>query len=184
MHTERLFVAITLPEDVKVSLSALQTCFPDLKWMAPANMHLTLRFIGQVPRERVEIIRQSLRAVRSEAFRLTVAGLGLFQRKDGGILWAGLREEPALPELKRRVDAALRSGAGLNMQDARFSPHLTLIRLKESPSRDLKSLVRMKSTERFGEVPVTVFTLFRSFLHPTGAIHEALETYLLEGNCK
>ena len=176
----RLFVAIPLPDDVKTRLSCLQDCFPGLKWTALANMHLTLRFIGQVPQDRVAIVRQSLQTVRSDAFHLTVVGLGLFKRRDGGILWAGLREEPSLPELKRKVDAALRSGAGLNLEDERFSPHLTLSRLKKSPSRDLKSLVQTKSAVSFGEMPVTAFTLFRSFLRPAGAVHERMETYPLK----
>jgi 2'-5' RNA ligase len=183
MNTNRLFVAITLPEALKAKLAGLHADFPGLKWAVPANMHLTLRFIGQTPAERIEIVRRSLRSVRSEAFRLTVTGLGLFQRRAGGILWAGLREEPALPELKRRVDAALRSGSGLNPEDARFLPHLTLSRLKESLLQDMKSLVQAKNAEFFGEVPVTEFTLFRSFLCPTGAVHEPMEIYPLEGGC-
>jgi 2'-5' RNA ligase len=179
----RLFVAITLPEDVKARLSGLQTCFPGLKWAEPANMHLTLRFIGQVPQDRVEIVRQSLHAVRSAAFRLAVVGLGLFQRRDGGIFWAGVQDEPALRELKRQVDSTLRAEAGLNLEDALFSPHLTLSRLKESPSRKLKSLVQTKTAEHFGEFSVTAFTLFRSFLRPTGAVHEIVEQYPLAGRC-
>jgi 2'-5' RNA ligase len=180
MHSERLFAAITLSEDVKAGLAGMQTFFPGLKWTAPDNLHLTLCFIGQAPRECVDAVRQSLRAVRSEAFCLLVVGLGLFQRGNGGILWAGLREEPALAKLKRQVDAALRSDAGMKLEETRFAPHLTLSRLRELPSRDLKSLVQSKSAEGFGEVSVTAFTLFRSFLRPTGAVHEPVETYPLE----
>jgi 2'-5' RNA ligase len=78
MHTERLFAAITLPEDLKTGLAGLHADFPGLKWSAPETMHLTLRFIGQTPAERVEAVRRSLRDDRRRAFRLTVAGLGLF----------------------------------------------------------------------------------------------------------
>jgi 2'-5' RNA ligase len=177
----RLFVAILLPETLKSRLAGLNVDFPDLKWAAPETMHLTLRFIGQTPQELIEPVRQSLRGVGGKAFRLTVAGLGLFQQRGGGILWAGLQDEPALCELKRRVDDSLRSGAGLDLEDGSFSPHLTLSRLRKPASQELKNLVQTKAAEEFGEFPVTAFTLFRSFLRPTGAIHEPVETYPLAG---
>jgi 2'-5' RNA ligase len=180
-QTERLFVALPLPEDVKVKLTGLQADFPGLKWATPVTMHLTLRFIGQIPQERIDVIRRSLRDVRADAFCLTVTGLRLFQQRGGGILWAGLQEEPALCELKRRVDDSLHSGAGLDLEDGSFSPHLTLSRLRKPASLELKNLVQTKAAERFGEFPVTAFTLFRSFLRPTGAIHEPVETYPLAG---
>jgi 2'-5' RNA ligase len=79
------------------------------------------------------------------------------------------------------VDEALRSGAGLDLKDGSFSPHLTLSRLRKPASQELKNLVQTKAAEGFGELPVTAFTLFRSFLRPTGAIHEPVETYPLAG---
>jgi 2'-5' RNA ligase len=182
-NSSRLFVAITLLDVLKAKLAGLRSDFPNLKWATPETMHLTLRFIGQTPEERVDAVRRSLRDVRRHAFCLTVAGLGLFQRRDDGILWAGVQEESALPELKRLVDDALRSGAGLDLKNETFSPHLTLSRLKKAPSRELKDAVKAKVAECFGEMPVTSFTLFRSLLRPTGAVHEAVETYPMEGSC-
>jgi 2'-5' RNA ligase len=88
-----------------------------------------------------------------------------------------------LLELKRRVDAALRSGAGMYLEDIRFLPHLTLSRLKKTASGELRSLVQMKAREHFGEFPVTAFTLFQSFLRPSVAIHEPVETYPLTKEC-
>ena len=176
---DRLFVALEIPEDVKASLSGLQSHFPSLKWTPTGNLHLTLRFIGQVPQTSIEPIQQSLRSVKNCSFRLIVAGLGLFQRKTGGILWAGVNKEPALLQLKQQVDEALRVSVGLNLKEESFSPHLTLSRLKISPSPALKIQVRAKAVEQFGDFPVTGFTLFRSFLLPTGAIHEQVERYPL-----
>jgi 2'-5' RNA ligase len=187
----RLFVAITLPEALKSRLAGLHVDFPDLKWAAPETMHLTLRFIGQTPTERVEMVRRSMRDVKCRAFCLIAVGLGLFQRRDGGILWAGIQEEPALPELKLMVADALRFRAGPDLKDEPFSPHLTLSRLKHmtpkgrrNPDiRELRNIVQTRAAEHFGEIPVTSFTLFRSLLRPTGAVHEAVETYQLEGSC-
>jgi len=176
---ERLFVALEIPEDLKAILSGLQSCFPGLKWTAASNLHLTLRFIGLVPQSRVELIQQSLRHVTSCSFRLIVAGLGLFQRKTGGILWAGVKKEPALLQLKQQVDEALRVSAGLILEEKSFSPHLTLSRLKQAASPALKTQIQAKAAERYGEFSVTGFTLFRSFLRPAGAVHESLARYPL-----
>jgi 2'-5' RNA ligase len=181
-NVSRLFVAITLPEALKVRLVGLHAEFPHLKWSTPETMHLTLRFIGQTPEKRIEAVRSSLRSVKGEAFILTVIGMGIFTRGDSGVLWAGVQEKPALHALKRMVDDALRSGAGLDLKDGRFSPHLTLSRLKAKPSLELKTAIQSRAAERFGEIPVTAFTLFRSILRPTGAIHESIETYPLGGN--
>jgi len=175
----RLFVALEIPEDVKASLSNLQACFPGLKWTAASNLHLTLRFIGQVPQTRIDTVQQALRHVKSGPFRLIVAGLGLFQRRAGGVLWAGVHEEPALLTLKKHVDDALRVSAGLRLAEESFSPHLTLSRLKNPVPPSLKTQVREKAAERFGEIFVAGFTLFCSLLRPSGAVHEPVERYPL-----
>ena len=176
---ERLFVALEIPEDVRSSLNSLQSCFPGLKWTPTSNLHLTLRFIGQAPQANIEPVQQSLRRVKGCPFQLIVAGLGLFQRKTGGILWAGVSSEPALLQLKQQVDEALRVSAGLNLKDESFSPHLTLSRLKKPLAATFKTQVQAKAAAQFGNFPVTGFTLFRSFLRPTGATHEAVERYPL-----
>jgi 2'-5' RNA ligase len=175
----RLFVAIEIPEEIKNALTDLQRHIPDLKWTPPAHLHLTIRFIGLVPAATMKAVQESLRRIRHGAFRLTVAGLGLFPRRTGGILWAGVHEEPALRQLRRQVDEALCLQTELSLPDTPFSPHLTLCRLKKLASPTLKNLVKEKIGERFGEFPVTAFTLFRSHLRQSGAIHEAAERYAL-----
>ena len=177
---DRLFVALEIQEDVKSTLIGLQSRFPCLKWTPASNLHLTLRFIGLTPQARVERIQQALRCVQSGSFRLAVAGLGLFQRQTGGVLWAGVSKEPALPQLKRQVDEALRTWAGLSLRDEPFSPHLTLSRLKKPDLPARQAQLQAIAAERFGEFPVTGFTLFRSFLRPSGAIHEPVERYPLK----
>jgi 2'-5' RNA ligase len=175
----RLFVALEVPEHVKARLGSLQACFPGLKWTPASNLHLTLRFIGLAPQTGVEPIQRSLRRVQSCSFCLTVAGLGLFQRKTGGILWAGINNASALLQLKQHVDEALCVSAGLSLPAESFSPHLTLSRLKKPVAPALKTQIQAKAVEWYGEFPVAEFTLFRSFLRPSGAVHEALERYPL-----
>ena len=179
-QADRLFVALEIPQDIKATLSGLQSSFPGLKWTPASNLHLTLRFIGLVQPPHVELIRQSLRLVQCNAFHLVIAGLGLFRRKTGGILWAGVRQEAALLKCKQQVDAVLRVAAGLNLEEESFTPHLTLSRLKTSIPRTLKEQVQEKAVERFGTFHATGFTLFRSFLRPAGAIHAPVERYTMD----
>ena len=178
-RTDRLFVAVELSEEVKTRLLNLQSRISGLKWIPAANLHLTLRFIGQVPQERGALIQQSLRRVQTDAFRLVVSGLGLFQRRTGGILWAGVKNDPALIKLKRQVDEALWVSAGPDLSEKEFSPHITLSRLKKPISLSLRHLVQEHATVRFGETAVTDFTLFRSLLHPSGAIYMPAVRYRL-----
>lgn len=175
----RLFVALELPERIQARLFNLQSLIPGLKWTPAANLHLTLRFIGQVSPDKTELIQKSLNNVTGDSFILAVAGLGLFQRKTGNILWVGVPREPALEQLKQKVDEALRVSSGLSMDAQKYSPHITLSRLKNPATASLKETVKEKAGERFGEIPVTAFTLFRSILSPSGAVHEPVERYKL-----
>ena len=177
LQADRLFVALEIPKSIKATLNDLQSCFPGLKWTPASNLHLTLRFIGLVQQPHMELIRQSLRRIRYGSFHLVIAGLGLFRRKAGGILWAGVRQEAALLQLKQQVDAVLRASAGLHLEEESFTPHLTLCRLKNSVPQALKAQVQEKAAERFGDFHATCFTLFRSFLRPAGAMHEPVESY-------
>ncbi|MDR1367529.1 MAG: RNA 2',3'-cyclic phosphodiesterase [Candidatus Accumulibacter sp.] len=173
----RLFVALETPNEIRESLCGLRFRFPGLKWTPPGQLHLTLRFIGPVSPEKMGAVQHALSGVRHASFHLTVAGLGLFSRKTGGILWAGVNDEPALRELKRRVDEAIHDATGSSLEEASFSPHFTLSRLKGASPPTLKIQAREASEEMFGEMRASAFTLFRSHLRPSGAIHEAVERY-------
>ena len=176
---DRLFVALELPERIRTRLFNLQSLMPGLKWTPAANLHLTLRFIGQVSPDKTELIQESLNNVTGDSFILTVVGLGMFQRKTGDILWVGVPSEPALEQLKQKVDESLRVSSGLSMDAPKYSPHITLSRLKNTATASLKEAVKEKAGERFGEIPVTGFTLFRSILSPSGAVHEPVKRYKL-----
>jgi len=175
---DRLFAALELSKEIQARLSNLQALIPGLKWTPAANLHLTLRFLGLVPPDKTERVREALRRVKGDSFPLAVAGLGLFQKRTGAVLWAGASREPALEKLKKEVDEALRASAGLSLAEERFFPHITLSRLKTPAPGSLKKTVREKAAERFGETAVAGFTLFRSILAPSGAVHEPVERYL------
>ena len=175
----RLFVAVELPDEIKARLLNVQSLIPGLKWTAAENLHLTLRFIGQVPHDRVALFQQALSHVKAASFRLHVAGLGLFRQRGGGILWAGVKIDPALMYLKCLADEVLWETGALDADEKMYTPHITLSRLKSPPSPSLKNLVQENAMVDFGTTDVTDFVLFRSLLRPSGAIHEPLERYQL-----
>lgn len=175
----RLFTAVELPTAAKAGLLSLQTSIPGLKWTTPENLHLTLRFIGEMPGEKVPAIKEALRAVQMPPFSLRLKRLGLFERSNQAILWAGLEDCLELLALKRRIDASLTTKAGLAPAKGQFSPHITLGRSKDSALHSLREFVEAHNHEVAVEFPTTSFVLFRSVLEPGGAKHYPEEIYFL-----
>ncbi len=175
---KRLFVALELPASVRELLEALQRQAPGIRPTPLANAHLTLRFLGDVPLAAVPALQNALRAVRAEPFDLRLQGLGLFARAGRGVFWAGLEESPDLVQLKRRVDAAL-AEANIPPDSGRFSPHITLSRLKSPPSPALRAYVAARANESAGSFRAERFMLFSSRLNPGGAVHTPEEAYPL-----
>jgi 2'-5' RNA ligase len=179
MRLSRLFTAVELPEAVKTNLLALKTKNLGLKWATPKNLHLTLRFIDETPTETVPAIKKALRTVRVSPFTLVLNSLGLFERPRQIILWAGLVDFPELLSLKGSIDSALSASLSLTSERERFSPHITLGRLKNSDSKALHDFVGTHSPEITRKFSVTSVTLFTSTLTSKGAIHSPKETYFL-----
>ncbi len=176
---QRLFVALPLPAPALACLEAVRAEAPGLAWTPKEALHLTLRFIGNVPQEDVPAVRAALRTVRAGPFSLRVRGLGMFARSRGAILWAGLEACPELTDLKRQVDAALERGAGLAPEPGRFSPHITLSRLKTSAPGSLRGILSRHAAVAGERFVVASFTLYSSLLLPGGSVHTPEEVYPL-----
>lgn len=176
---KRLFVAIALPDAVRDKLSDLQKGLPGIRWTKPDTIHLTLRFIGEVPLDHADRIREALEKIRADQFSLRVRGLGFFLRKSRGVLWAGLDASPALLALKQEVDKLLLLHAGLTPETGRFSPHLTLGRMKNADRKALSDFTSRYSEKLKADFPVHDFFLYSSLLMPSGAVHTAEAQYLL-----
>ena len=174
----RLFVAVDLLDALRVRLAGLKRDFPGIRWVLPENMHLTLRFIGEAGGEEADAARNALRTVRVVPFSLCLHGLGLFERRHQSILWAGLEHSAPLSALKQQVDAVLTMAIGLEAEHGRFSPHVTLSRMRTGVSAALRERI---AGYAFTSKSFTVesFTLFRSVLSPTGAAHFPVERYPL-----
>jgi RNA 2',3'-cyclic 3'-phosphodiesterase len=166
----RLFVAIDLPaahrERLAGYLAACQEVAPHYRWVPAENLHLTLRFIGNVRVETVDPIRSSLAEVGRRPFRMRLGGLGEFGSPSRPrVVWIGVEEgRDAAAELATEVEAACRR-AGLPPTDLPFRPHLTLARAGKTGGR----LPQLPDTPRLDPWQVRGFTLYRTRLgrpHP------------------
>jgi len=176
----RLFVAIALPAAVRARLAGLAGGVPGARWVAPEAMHVTLRFIGEVPDGDLPDLVAALAHVRVPAFALTLAGIGHFGTvRKARALWAGVAPNPALDRLHAAVVAAL-DRAGVAPVARKYTPHVTLARLKQSPAARLGAFVAAHNLLRVGPVPVDDFSLFSSHLSHDGARHRVEATFPLE----
>lgn len=173
----RLFVAVDLPENVRKELMSLRTELPGGRWVAGDQLHLTLRFIGEVEAQQQGDIDAALRYVREEPFGLTLRQVGHFGRP-GRVLWVGMDPSPRLLALQRGIEAAL-VRAGIPPEERPFSPHITLARLKGTPYHLLAPYE--EEHRRFAATPFQVgeFHLYSSNLTPAGALHRRQGTYQL-----
>ncbi|MFN8722981.1 MAG: RNA 2',3'-cyclic phosphodiesterase [Rhodospirillales bacterium] len=159
----RAFVALDLPPAVKATLADLQAGVAGARWTDPADLHLTLRFVGEVPEDRLEEVHLALDEIRAPAFDLTLEGVGQFgQGARSRLLWAGVAASPALAHLQAKVESAV-VRAGEPAETRRFTPHVTLARLDRQAHPDrLRRFVEGNALLRAGPMPVDRFVLFES----------------------
>jgi RNA 2',3'-cyclic 3'-phosphodiesterase len=179
----RLFVALDLPAPPRAALVALCGGVPDARWVSPEQLHLTLRFLGQVAEDQIAPLREKLATVAAPAFRASLQGVGVFppvptRRKPARVLWAGVAPPDPFRHLKEAVDAAL--GPDPESADRTFSPHVTLARFK-SPTRPepLTDYLAQHRTLTSPPFPISAFVLYKSQTHPTGSIYTPLASYPL-----
>lgn len=176
----RLFVAIDLPERHRMELAALAGGIPGARWVAPENIHLTLRFIGNVDGDQMADIDHALAQVQAPGFDLVIQGVEHFRRgRKPATLWAGVAKNPLLMVLQDRIEAAL-VRAGIEPERRKFTPHVTLARLKDAPRARVHDMIAHHGLLRLAPFPVTSFILYSSFLARSGAIHRAEAVYPLE----
>jgi 2'-5' RNA ligase len=126
----RLFTGIEIPEEQREELFRLRQPLPgSSKWAEPENLHLTLRFVGDISKQQAAEFADRLAAISADAFQLRLSGLGTFGGNEPRSLWVGVEAGPELEALARANDRAARS-AGLAADPHAFKPHVTIARLK------------------------------------------------------
>ena len=184
----RTFVAIELDEECRSRLTRAQEELGQgcggVRWVPPACMHLTLKFIGELAEVDVPTVTSAISSAGSQAspFRMKVAGISSFPPTRRPRVIVAPVEEPsgALAALTEAVDTELCQALGIAREKRSFKPHVTLGRVKkpqDCPSvRELSVLV---ADADFGEVDVDSVVLMKSDLRPRGAVYTPLERVAL-----
>jgi 2'-5' RNA ligase len=183
----RTFIAIDLDDALKKNLAALvdelKPLAGNVRWVGASGMHLTLKFLGEMPEEEVAGVSSVLEdiAARHRPFPLLLQGTGAFPpgRRNPRVFWAGVVPVPALISLQEEIEREMEK-RGFERERRPFRPHLTLGRVKFPVPLDslVKGLQRYE--ERiFGEMNVHGFVFFRSILRPSGAEYSVLKELCL-----
>ena len=186
-ETIRTFVAIELPHEVRRELADLimllkaRVTSPDIKWVSPGSIHITLKFLGNVSVSQINAIRDCLLPVcaASRPVRLRTAGLGAFPAsRSPRVLWAGLEGDTAvLGEMSRSIDRAL-APIGFAAETRAFTPHLTLARVRPGTSAETSAAI----SHAIDTIPAggcsafdaNAAAIMRSRLTPAGAVYSRL----------
>lgn len=175
----RLFVAVDLPEEIRTEAADIAKTLQGGRRVPQEQLHLTLRFIGEADDKTLHAVKAALKEILGHSFPLVLRGLGHFPPRGlPRVLWVGIEESVPLRELQRSVELAL-IGAGIPPEERRFSPHLTLARLKDTPPGKVQALEQHNRDFRAGPFLVTEFHLYSSTLTREGAIHTVAATYPL-----
>jgi len=183
----RLFVALDIPEDVRRALAAWVGRFRDSvrgpRWTRLEGSHITLKFIGEAPSERVGEIRAALAAIhRGASIDLRFRGSGFFpSEKRPRVFWAGIESGPELPELAESVERQL-VPLGFPREARAFQPHLTLARFPSPEGIErLRDKLAAAPPAEFGASRVREFHLYQSILKPNGAEYTRLASFDFAG---
>jgi 2'-5' RNA ligase len=172
----RLFAAIDLPEDIRHHVYGLREDLQGFRWVPIEQLHLTLRFIGDCNEPTVEFFKKSLADIHFSSFGLELKGIGHFPlRGMPRVLWAGIASGTALFSLQASVERVC-IAAGLVPEERRFSPHLTLARLKEPSPATVMQFEARHAGFCAGPISITTFHLYASTLTQKGALHRKIAT--------
>ena len=178
----RLFAAIDIPREVVANLDRLIAQLRPtarIKWSPAANLHITTKFIGEWPDERLAELESALGALPSrEAMPIDIRGLGFFPNAHSPwVFWAAIHAPAGLAELAKETDQAL-GRLGVPPEPRPFSPHLTLARIKEPvPLERLRQAIAGLPSTEFGSFRADRFVLYQSRLNPSGSVYTKLSEY-------
>lgn len=173
----RLFTALDLPLEQKHILLSLMSGLPAVRWQTEDQLHLTLRFIGEVEETRAEEIRLLLAEVSFHAFSIRLSGVGNFGSvRKARMVWAGVEGTTNLKALQEKITNVLRR-AGIPPDERKYTPHIMLGRIKGNNGQKLQDFLENNRDFSLPRFEVTEFCLVQSYLGRIGAQYRALETY-------
>lgn len=186
----RAFIAIELPQDIKTYLARIQdrlkTAGADVKWVEPKNIHLTLKFLGEIEEEKLNQICAIIKKIAScgNSFDMQISSVGAFPKISyPRVIWIGIEKgSEQIKEIAQNLENSLLS-LGFQKENRPFSSHVTIGRLRSSLNKAklIQALTELvgNSSANNPEFTVTKLTLFKSTLTPKGPIYEVLKETLL-----
>lgn len=193
MSLLRAFIAIDIPPEIKQAISSQTASLRKesgraVRWVAVENIHLTLKFLGEVSSANLERLAQAVQSECAQTAPVTVSveSLGCFPNpRRPRVLWVGLVVPPSLNRLQRQVEAST-VRLGYASDDKPFSPHLTIGRVREQAAPEeiqtLRSLLEQTTVASLGTFTVNEVHLYKSDLKSDGPVYTRLATAPLEGN--
>ncbi|MFA5836883.1 MAG: RNA 2',3'-cyclic phosphodiesterase [Bellilinea sp.] len=192
MDVIRAFIAIELKPEIRLQLGQLIQNFKLLRtdavrWVAVENIHLTLKFLGDTNRSDLDKLSKILlsRSAEFSPFTFQVSGIGAFpNNRKPRVVWVGLQAPAALHALQGTVEDAT-TQIGIPVEERKFSPHLTLGRVRNDASpadlQTLSSALTSMQASDLGSMTAVSFTLFHSDLRPQGPLYTPLAHFPLAG---
>jgi 2'-5' RNA ligase len=177
MH--RLFVAIRPSEAIRDLLIDAMDDSADFRWQDDEQLHLTLRFVGEVERPVADDLADALGRMRAPRMQLRIAGVGRFEQRNSGALWAAVDPKAPLAALAAKVDRTCQS-VGLEPERRAFHPHITLARWKGRRTREVHDFLERRRGLASEPFAIDRFILFESHLSKHGAHYEEVASYGLE----
>lgn len=193
MEALRAFIAIELEEALHKELAKVQSLLKEkippnqVRWVDPRNIHLTLKFLGQVPKARVPEVAAGLEKARQGIipFSLAFAGLGCFpSQSNPRVIWVGCQTfDDSLNRLQAKIEEEMET-LGFPRENRPFNPHLTLGRVKENARptarRDMGEAIAATAVGELGRIGVEKITLMQSTLKPSGAEYTPLQHFSIK----
>ena len=181
----RLFVGLAIPDEVAERITEvtgrLRASGPKLQWSPRENLHITTKFIGSWPDDRLNEMEVALEGIRAEPFDVQLAGLGWFPNPHAPkIFWTAARGGEAIARLASLTDEAT-AQMGIAREERAYTPHVTLARVK--PGMDFKPLraaVAELEPQQFGRWRTEEFFLYRSETKPAGSVYTKLAGFRLK----
>ena len=176
----RLFTALALPEEHLARLSALSAGVDGARWVSPENLHVTLRFIGEVNEAAGDDIVEALAGVRCGPVTVTLEGAGHFgKRKKTYSVWIGVRAAPELLALHDRIDRALAS-CGLASESRKYTPHVTIARLGRARPDHVRAWLEAAASFAAPPFEAEEFLLYESRPGRSGNVYVPLTEFSLK----
>ena len=187
----RTFIAVDFPQNMLTKINEITTYFKKetptnaLKWVQTDNLHLTLKFIGEIKESKVGQVKETLtNALQGQnAFNIQVGCLGMYPNKNNPrVIWLGIINEKPLIHIAKNLDQALTT-LDIKPERRAFSPHLTIARVRKNTDKATAMLIGKTLSqfrvEPLGDVTVDQVNLYQSKLTPSGPIYTILHTVCL-----